>query len=120
MVVPIYCNAAFGYGRDLTQFLDDFFFECQGNTTVHTMLISISWKEITRNGVLYSRELLLIRGNIPLTVNKYYILKSAYQIAIRKNLKVVGDGVGLSEYFDSFKKGSKNFELSSMALLMNI
>jgi hypothetical protein len=120
MVVPIYCNAAFGYGRDLTQFLDDFFFECQGNTTVQNLLISISWKDITRNGVLYSRELLLIRGSIPLTVNKYYILKSAYQIAIRKNLKVEGDGVGLSEYFNSFKKGSKNFELSSMALLMNI
>ncbi len=111
MVVPIYCNAAFGYGRGLVHKLDDNFFECNGNTAVRNTLLGITWSDITDNELLYSREQLLIRFNINLSVIKYNLLKNAYLIAVRRYRKIDAPQTGIREFMLGFKKGSKYFRV---------
>jgi hypothetical protein len=111
MVVPIYSNAAFGYGRGLTQQLDGDFFECIGNTGLRNTVLGITWNDITANELLYTREQLSARCNINLSAHKYNLLKSAYQIATRRYRKIDAPCTAISEFMSSFKKGSKKFRL---------
>jgi hypothetical protein len=111
MVTPIFCNGAFGNGRGLVNKLGDIFFECQGNSVLRNSLLSITWKDLSTNGVFFSREEILIRHNITLTLAKYNILKHVYQISVRKYLKIGKDETSISDFLKSFKKGSKNSEL---------
>jgi hypothetical protein len=111
MVVPIYCNAAFGYGWGLVHKLDDNFFECNGNNALRNTVIGITWSDITNNELLYSREQLLVRCNINLTVIKYNLLKTAYLIAVRRYRKIDAPQTGICDFMLGFKKGSKNFRV---------
>ncbi len=111
MVVPFYCNAAFGYGRGLVHKLDDDFFECVGNTAKRNTVLGITWSDITNNELLYSREQLLIRCNINLSVIKYNLLKSAYSIAVRRYRKIDATKTCIREFMTSLKKGSKYFRV---------
>jgi hypothetical protein len=111
MVTPIFCNNAFGYGRGLVNKLDDVFFECHGNGALRNALLGITWKDLTVNGTLLSREEILTHHGIPLTRAKYNIMKQVYQISIRKYHKVGGAENSLSDFFKSFKKGSKKFRI---------
>jgi hypothetical protein len=111
MVTPFFCNDAFGYGKGFANKLDDIFFDCQGNNALRTSLLTLTWKDLVSNGVFFSREEILIRLNIALPQDKYNILKQVYQIALRKYFKVGKDETSISEFFRSFKKGSKKFRI---------
>ncbi len=111
MVTPFFCNDAFGYGRGFANKLDDIFFDCHGNNALRTSLLTLTWKDLVSNGVFFSREEILIRLNIALPLEKYNILKQVYQIALRKYFKVGKVETSLSEFFRSFKKGSKKFRI---------
>jgi hypothetical protein len=109
MVSPFYCNDAFGYGRGLINKLDEVFFDCYGNNTLRNSLLSLTWKDLVTNGVFLTREEIFTRFNITLLQDKYNTLKQVYDIALRKYYKVGADESNLSDFFKSFKKGSKKF-----------
>jgi hypothetical protein len=111
MVVPIYNNTAFGYGRGLTQQLDDEFFECIGNTALRNTVLGITWNDITTNEQLFTREQLSVLRSINLSAHKYNLLKNAYQIATRRYRKIDAPCTTISDFLKSFKKGSKKFRL---------
>jgi hypothetical protein len=53
--VPIYCNIAFGYGRALQNKLDENFFELNGDIAKRNSILGITWKDISRDGVIFPK-----------------------------------------------------------------
>jgi hypothetical protein len=110
-VVPLYCNPAFGIGRGLREKLDDTFFDIRGNPALRNTLLTLTWGDISANERLFTREVLAVRFNVVLTVQKYGLLYNAFNIAKRKYGKVDKPSMNVKELFSGIKKGSRKYRM---------
>jgi uncharacterized protein (UPF0128 family) len=109
--VPIYCNGNFGYGRNQSILLDNNFFG-QENMHQHGKEIrKITWNDCTVNGNFVPIRNFNEHTRLPLTREQYYDLKTAYTKARKKYEKENAIGMDLTEFFGSFKKGSRKFRM---------
>jgi hypothetical protein len=109
MHVPIYCNGNFGYGRNQSILLDHNFFG-QDTMRLHGNSVrKITWQTCTLNGTFVPIRNFNEHIGIPLTREQYYDLKTAYARARKKFNKDGAIGMDLTEFLNSFKRGSRNF-----------
>ncbi len=111
LVCPIYCNEAFGIGRDLIEKLDDDFFGINGTTPVQTVhrIQTVTWSDLTMNNNIMTKVMVEASLGHEITPEIYLKLKTAYNIATKKYRKEGEKAVSIDIFFRSFKKGSKKF-----------
>ncbi len=111
MVCPIYCNEAFGVGRDLIVKLDDDFFGINDTTPVQTVhhIQTVTWSDLTMNNNIMTKVMVEASLGHEITPEIYLKLKTAYNIATKKYRKEGEKADSIDIFFRSFKKGSKKF-----------
>jgi hypothetical protein len=107
--VPIYCNDSFGYDRGNGTKLDEIFFGVTGPGEHRDRLLSISWSDLTEEGLLRSKPDVEGILHLILSPEKYNALKGAYRSAVRRYHVADGKSRTLLEHINSFRKGSKHF-----------
>jgi hypothetical protein len=111
MVCPIYCNDAFGVGRDLSVKLDDDFFGINDTTPGQTVrrIQTVTWSDLTMNNNIMTKVMVEANLGLEITPETYLKLKTAYNIAFKKYRKEGEKADSIDTFFRSFKKGSKKF-----------
>ncbi len=107
-VIPFYCNPAFGLGRGLREKLNDNFFDSKENQVLRNTLLTLTWGDISDNGRLFTREMLTVRFNVVLTVQKYGLLNNAFNIAKRKYGKDDKPSMNVKDLLNGIKKGRES------------
>ncbi len=112
LTVPIYCNAAIGYGRGYQSTLDDIFFQCEQNDELRATLRTVTWSNLIRgNGEIFLRpreEINLILGTL-ITNQQYNTLANTLRITKKRYYKEGEKATTIRDFMNSFKKGSKYF-----------
>ncbi len=107
MVCPIYCNDAFGVGRDLSVKLDDDFFGINDTTPGQTVrrIQTVTWSDLTMNNNIMTKVMVEANLGLEITPETYLKLKTAYNIAFKKYCKEGEKADNIDTFFRSFKKG---------------
>jgi hypothetical protein len=107
MVCPIYCNEAFGVGRDLNVKLDDDFFGINDTTPVQTVsqIQTVTWSDLTMNNNIMTKVMVEANLGLEITPETYLKIKTAFNIATKKYRKEGEKAESIDIFFRSFKKG---------------